>query len=41
MLSRVFASDPIFIHLFSPDESGFQLRLVCRLLNSASAKVWC
>lgn len=32
MLSRVFAADPIFIHLFSPDATGLQLRLIMRFL---------
>ncbi len=32
MLSRVFASDPLFIHLFSPDADGSQLRLIMRFL---------
>lgn len=38
MLSRVFAADPIFIHLFSPDESGFQLRLIMRFLLELSER---
>ncbi len=38
LLSRVFAADPIFIHLFSPDQTGLQLRLIMRFLLELSQR---
>lgn len=38
LLAGVFAADPIFIHLFSPDASGLRLRLIMRFLLELSER---